>query len=84
MRQTKKLPPGVQQCPACYNNLCKKHPRQDSGASVANFKPSQPGETLDKLYNDLVAKNLAKAKMEQAAARAEVFEKVCCTLSSIT
>jgi hypothetical protein len=70
-----KLPEGVTQCPACYNGLCKKHKAQDSGARAMAKRPTNPSEALDKLYDDLVAKNLAKAKMESAVAKADIMEK---------
>jgi hypothetical protein len=106
----------VPQCPYCYNRLCKKHPLQDSGASLAakgawiapvagpraarlTPRRGQPGSrlldasprpphpltlagpvdregTLNRLYQELIAKNLSKARMEEVALKAEREERV--------
>ena len=61
------------QCGACFNRLCKQHPNQDSGASLALLQQSAASGrgAMSKLYDDLIAKRLVKARMESAAARAD-------------
>ena len=56
-------------CPSCYVGLCKRHPRQDSGAGLKAKGPADKASTISRLYDDLIEKKLAKSRMEAAAER---------------
>ena len=49
--------------------LCKKHILQDSGASLKAKGPADKATTISRLYDELIEKKLAKARMEAAAER---------------
>ena len=42
------------QCPYCYNRMCKKHPLQDHGASLAARGPADRSRALNDLFQKTV------------------------------
>ena len=67
----------MSQCGACFNGICRAHPDQDSGrgAAAAAGSAGAGRAGLSKLYDELIAKRLVKARMESAAARAAEDEQ---------
>ena len=57
----------VPTCQQCLNGQCRRHPKQDHGRSAARLQAeagAQASGTLDRMYDALVAPQIAKAKKD--------------------
>lgn len=69
-------------CPMCWNGLCKKHPRQDHGASMNFMDKETKSAILAKVYEDKIGaalkQKLAQLKRDEADEEdAEVYRVGC-------
>ena len=65
-------PPGEKfdkKCPMCWNGLCRKHPRQDHGASMKFIDTDKKKDILGKVFDDRIGaalkQRLAQQKSEE-------------------